>query len=410
MIQEEISGKLQITAFQLRITYFIQVSLVMLIANFCWQPIAMADKGLNIKLQKSLLFSRESSLISLEPIEKISYQLDSLPFTDLFREGIDYQFADRKSWHDLALIIQIEEDSKANLPKASVQAQDLLFPISDQTQSTRVTSPESPLEKNVKIPINTIQTAQANEKEAASNNYEDLAKQSQNPIASLISVPLQNNTNFGVGELDRTSNILNIQPVIPTPINDNWNLVNRTIIPIAYQPKLTSGSDDAFGFGDINYQGFFTPRTTGDFTWGVGPSLIIPTATDTVLGLGKWSLGASAVGLVTKDRIVAGGLISQVWSFAGDDDRSEVSLLTLQPFFNYNFEGGWYAVSAPILTANWNAEGEQWVIPIGGGFGRVFNIGKQPVNTSLQGYWNIVHPDNAADWTVRAQLTLLFPK
>ncbi|MFP3386432.1 hypothetical protein, partial [Tritonibacter sp. SIMBA_163] len=76
--------------------------------------------------------------------------------------------------------------------------------------------------------------------------------------------------------------------------------------------------------------------------------------------------------MVTKDRIVAGGLISQVWSFAGDDDRSEVSLLTLQPFFNYNFEGGWYAVSAPILTANWNAEGEQWVIPIGGGFGRVF--------------------------------------
>ena len=407
MIQEKI------TAFPSKILYVIQVSLAMLIASFCWQPLAMANQALNITLHKSLLLARESRLITLEPIEKTSDQFDSLPLTDPFGEGIDYQFADRESWHDLALVIQIEEDTETNLPKASVQAHDLLFPISDQTRSTRellMTSPEPPVEKKAEIPINRIQTAQADEKEAAFNNEENLAKQSQNPVSSLISVPFQNNTNFGVGEFDRTSNILNIQPVIPTPINDNWNLVNRTIIPIAYQPKLTSGSDDAFGFGDINYQGFFTPRTTGDFTWGVGPSLIIPTATDTVLGSGKWSLGASAVGLVTKDRIVAGALISQVWSFAGDDDRSEVSFLTLQPFFNYNFEGGWYAVSAPILTANWNAEGEQWVIPIGGGFGRVFNIGKQPVNTSLQGYWNIVHPDNAADWTVRAQLTLLFPK
>lgn len=270
-----------------------------------------------------------------------------------------------------------------------------------------IDSPEFPLEKNVEE----IQRAQADDGgTASSSNEEDLAKQSQNPVASLISVPFQNNTNFGVGKFDRTSNILNIQPVIPTPISENWNLVNRAIIPLAYQPELTLGSDDAFGLGDITYQGFFTPRTSGNFTWGVGPAFVIPTATDTVLGSEKWSLGPSAVGLVTKGPIVAGALISQVWSFAGDDDRADVSLLTLQPFFNYNFEGGWYLSSAPIITANWEASGEKWTLPIGGGGGRVFNIGNQPVNAAAQVFWNAVKPEGGADWTLRAQLNLLFPK
>jgi hypothetical protein len=237
----------------------------------------------------------------------------------------------------------------------------------------------------------------------------DLAKASQNPIASLISVPFQNNTNFGVGDFDRTSNILNVQPVIPTPLSDSLTLVNRTIIPISYQPELAAGVDSAFGLGDINYTGFFVPETTGNFTWGVGPTVLLPTATDTVLGTGKWSLGPAAVGLVTEGPIVAGGLVSQLWSFAGDSDRADVSLFTFQPFFNYNFEGGWYLSTSPIITANWNASGEQWTLPIGGGGGRVFNIGSQPVNLSAQAFWNAVKPEGAADWTLRVQFTLLFP-
>jgi hypothetical protein len=237
----------------------------------------------------------------------------------------------------------------------------------------------------------------------------DLAKASQNPIASLISVPFQNNTNFGVGDFDRTSNILNVQPVIPTPLSDSLTLVNRTIIPISYQPELAAGVDSAFGLGDINYTGFFVPETTGNFTWGVGPTVLLPTATDTVLGTGKWSLGPAAVGLVTEGPIVAGGLVSQLWSFAGDSDRADVSLFTFQPFFNYNFEGGWYLSTSPIITANWKASGEQWTLPIGGGGGRVFNIGSQPVNLSAQAFWNAVKPEGAADWTLRVQFTLLFP-
>lgn len=245
--------------------------------------------------------------------------------------------------------------------------------------------------------------------DGAASGQADLARASQNPIASLISVPFQNNTNFGVGEFDRTSNILNVQPVIPVPLSDSLTLVNRTIIPIAYQPELAAGLDSAFGLGDINYTGFFVPNTTGNFTWGVGPSIVLPTATDTVLGTGKWSIGPAAVGLVSQGPIVTGALVSQLWSFAGDSDREDISLLTVQPFFNYNFEGGWYATTSPIITAHWQADSDQWTVPLGGGMGRVFNIGSQPVNASLQAYWNAIKPEGAADWTVRAQLTLLFP-
>jgi len=245
--------------------------------------------------------------------------------------------------------------------------------------------------------------------DGAASGQADLARASQNPIASLISVPFQNNTNFGVGEFDRTSNILNVQPVIPVPLSDGLTLVNRTIIPIAYQPELAAGLDSAFGLGDINYTGFFVPNTPGNFTWGVGPSIVLPTATDTVLGTGQWSIGPAAVGLVSQGPIVAGALVSQLWSFAGDRDRADISLLTIQPFFNYNFAGGWYATTSPIITANWQADSDQWTVPLGGGGGRVFNIGSQPVNASLQAYWNAIKPEGAADWTVRAQLTLLFP-
>lgn len=245
---------------------------------------------------------------------------------------------------------------------------------------------------------------------AAAPSTEDLARQSQNPIANLISVPFQNNTNFGMGLYDRTGNILNIQPVIPTNISDDWILINRTIIPVAYQPELAPGVDSAFGLGDIFYQGFFSPKNSGSFTWGIGPAIMVPTATDEVLGTGQWSIGPAAVGLVTSGPIVAGALVNNVWSIAGDSDRPDVSLLTLQPFFNYNFSGGWYVNTSPIITANWMAEGEQWTIPIGGGFGRVFNIDRQPVNMSIGVYWNAVHPEGAADWTLRTQLTLLFPK
>jgi hypothetical protein len=239
----------------------------------------------------------------------------------------------------------------------------------------------------------------------------DLARQSQNPVANLISVPFQNNTNFGVGQFDRTSNVLNIQPVLPTPLSEDLLLINRVIVPLAYQPELAPGVGNTFGLGDILYQGFFSPTPTGNFSWGAGPAISFPTATDTVLGTGKWSVGPAAVGIWSIDNIVTGALINNIWSFAGDSDRPDVSFLTFQPFFNYNLDDGWFINTAPIITANWEASGgDVWTVPIGAGFGRVFAIGQQPINMSAAAYWNAIRPEGAAEWTLRLQMSLLFPR
>ena len=153
------------------------------------------------------------------------------------------------------------------------------------------------------------------------------------------------------------------------------------------------------------------PKTDSHITWGVGPTFVFPTATDSVLGQGKWSIGPAAVIVVTTEHLVFGAVANNVWSVAGDGNRANVSQLTFQPFINYNLDKGWHLVSSPILTANWEASGgDQWTVPFGGGFGRVFAIGKQRVNASLEAFWNVVKPNGGPDWTLRAQFQLLFPE
>ncbi len=234
----------------------------------------------------------------------------------------------------------------------------------------------------------------------------DLAKAAQNPIADLISLPFQNNTSFGVGPSDGVVNVLNIQPVIPVQLNEDWNLITRTIVPVVYQDELTPGTGSEFGLGDTTFTAFFSPRTSSGVTWGVGPVLLLPTSTDRRLGAGELGGGISGVVLTMQGPVVAGALANNVWAFDGS-----VNQFLLQPFVNYNFEEGWYAVSAPIIIADWEARSnERWTVPVGGGFGRVFNLGSQPVNASAQGYYNIEAPTVGADWTLRLQLQLLFPK
>ena len=246
---------------------------------------------------------------------------------------------------------------------------------------------------------------------AAEQNSQDLAKASQNPIANLISLPIQNNTNFGIGPDDETQNILNIQPVWPVSLNENWNLITRTILPVVSQPGvLTGGEGRVNGLGDTTFTGFFSPKDSGDITWGVGPVFLIPTATDDALGSDKWGAGPALVVLTMPGKWVIGSLFSNVWSFAGSGDQ-DVNLFTWQYFINYNLAGGWYLTSAPIITANWEAaSGEKWTVPFGAGFGKIFKIGKQSINGSAQAYYNVDKPTYGADWTLRLQLQFLFPK
>ncbi len=239
----------------------------------------------------------------------------------------------------------------------------------------------------------------------------ELAKKTQNPVSDLISVPIQNNFNFGVGPDDDLQYVLNIQPVYPMNLSENWNWIHRAIIPFIDQPELAPGFGDEFGLSDIQYQGFLSPAKPGKLIWGVGPVLSFPTAGDEALGTEKWSAGVGAVALTIKGPWVIGALVTNIWSFAGEDDRADVNQGLLQYFINYNFPGGFYFTSAPVITANWEADSDdRWTVPFGGGFGKILKIGKLPINTSLSAYYNVEHPDNGPEWSARLQFQFLFPK
>lgn len=238
---------------------------------------------------------------------------------------------------------------------------------------------------------------------------EDLAKQSQNPIADLVSLPFQSNTNFNTGPFNRTQEVLNIQPVVPLHINSDWNMISRTIVPVISQPDPISNSSTN-GIGDITQSLFLSPVHSDPLIWGVGPVFTIPSATDPILGQGKVLLGPTIVLLTTPGHWVIGVLANNQWSVGGDPLRSRVNAFLAQPFINYNLEHGWFLTTSPIITANWlAAPGQQWTVPLGGGFGRVFKLGDQPVNASIQGYYNAERPTGTSTWTLRTSFALLFP-
>jgi hypothetical protein len=253
--------------------------------------------------------------------------------------------------------------------------------------------------------------ALAVDRDACAQDQTDLARAAQNPVADMISLPLQNNINYGVGPGDDIQNVLNIQPVVPINFSANWNVITRIIAPVIYQPELAPGTGSEFGLGDINATLFLSPAKPGALIWGLGPVLSFPTATDEVLGTEKWSAGPSAVALTMNGPWVFGALANNLWSFAGEDDRRSVNQFLFQYFINYNLPQGWYLASGPIITADWEADsGNRWTIPFGGGVGKIFRIGKMPLNAQVQAFYNVEKPDNGPDWSLRLQLQFLFPK
>jgi opacity protein-like surface antigen len=239
---------------------------------------------------------------------------------------------------------------------------------------------------------------------------ESLAKQSQNPIADMVSVPFQSNTNFNIGPFNRTQEILNIQPVVPLHLTEDWTVISRTIIPLISQPDPLLNSNTN-GVGDITQSLFLSPAHPGELIWGVGPVFTVPSANDPILGTGKVLFGPTAVFLTTPGHWVLGVLLNNQWSVGGNPLRPPVNTFLAQPFVNYNMAHGWYLTTAPVITANWLAtSGQQWTVPIGGGFGRVFRVGDQPVNASISGYYNAIRPTASADWQLRVQVSLLYPE
>ena len=231
----------------------------------------------------------------------------------------------------------------------------------------------------------------------------------KNPFTDIISLPLQNNLNLGVGPDQQVQNIFNLQPVVPLSLGEDLFLVTRTILPVIAQPHPRD-SGTTWGLGDLNPTFFVVPHPRPELTWGVGPSVLLPTATDARLGTGKWSVGPAAMVLVNSGPWIYGGLMGQVWSIAGDSQRSAVSQFVAQPLIHYNLSRGWFLISSPAISANWNAAGEQWTLPLGGGVGRVFSLGSQSVSASAQFYWYTIKPANAPDYSLRVVFSLLFPR
>ena len=185
---------------------------------------------------------------------------------------------------------------------------------------------------------------------ASAQQGEDLRDAAQNPIADLISVPFQNNTNFDIGHTDNTQNVLNIQPVYPVKIGGGWSLINRAIVPLLSNPAVLPGQDRQNGLGDITYEGFFAPPTSeGGWIWGFGPAMVLRTATDERLGAGKWSLSPAVVGLKEAGPWTVGALATQVWSVAGDDNQPNVSAFTLQPIVSYRLDSK-QSSGAPLVA------------------------------------------------------------
>ena len=246
---------------------------------------------------------------------------------------------------------------------------------------------------------------------AAQESDSDLAKKLSNPVASLISVPFQFNYDRGFGPEDGNRETLNIQPVIPFSINENWNVISRTILPVIWQDDIAGASGHQFGIGDITQSFFFSPKQPGPggLIWGVGPVFLIPTATDELLGSGKWGAGPTAVLLKQDGPWTYGILANHIWSFAGQSDRADVSSTFLQPFLSYTTKDAWTFTLNTESTYDWEAN--QWSVPINLQASKLLKFGRQPVSLSAGvRYWADA-PDNGAEaWAFRVGMTFLFPK
>ena len=253
-----------------------------------------------------------------------------------------------------------------------------------------------------------------------SNADEDLAKQSQNPVGDLISVPFEFHHYDGIADDNASVNALFIKPVFPIGLG-KYNLINRAIIPVMSLDADTGGFDyggvtpsenldKETGLGNIQYTGFFSPAQPGKVIWGIGPVIEMPTHQND-LGSDLWSAGLSGVVLTMPGNWVVGGLVQNLWSVTDEDGEPDVNKFIFQYFITYTLANGWYLTSTPVITADWEKPSDnRWTVPVGGGAGRLVKFGDLPVDFKLQAFGYLDTPDGGADWNVQFAIKFLFPK
>jgi hypothetical protein len=253
-----------------------------------------------------------------------------------------------------------------------------------------------------------LMTASAGAQEAYPGQATELAKAAQNPVSGLLSVPFQFNFMTGGDLGDRTSYTLLLQPIIPMAIGSGWNVIARAIVP--YNSVPTSGVRHG-GFGDLQLQLYASPSATTEVTWGIGPMLSFPTATDDAARTGAWGVGPAAVAIRQHGAFVLGGMLTHLWTFSDyENDRPNISRLTFQPVLNYNFGRGWAVNFAPIMTGDWTAsDGHQLTIPLGLGFSRVTVVGRQPISLGAEYYRNIARARGVGMDHLKLHVSFLFP-
>ena len=244
---------------------------------------------------------------------------------------------------------------------------------------------------------------------AGEDDHADLAKQLSNPVASLVSVPLQFNWDTGIGPKDADRTTLNIQPVLPFSINDDWNLITRTILPVTYLESTAPGVESAFGLGDVVQSFFFSPKQpVGGWILGGGPVLLLPTATEDAFKSKQWGLGPTVVALRQQHGWTYGALANHIWGINDPDDRRQISATFLQPFLTFTTPA---AVTYSLNTeSSYDWKAEQWTVPINASVSKLTSIGNQKVSFQVGGRYYADAPRGGPEWGLRFGVTLLFPK
>lgn len=246
-----------------------------------------------------------------------------------------------------------------------------------------------------------------------SGDASDLAKALSNPVADLVSVPFQFNWEQGVGYQDATRTVLNVQPVVPFTLNDDWNLIGRWIMPFVSQPSLSPGLDSTFGLSDVLFSAFFSPRKSGGVIWGVGPAVSLPTTDDPTLGTDKWSAGPTVVLLKQSGPWTYGFLANQLWSFAdaSDADRPDVNKTFLQPFVAYARPSGvTFSVNSEATYDHEAADGDEWTFPLNVMVSKVTKFGPFPFQIAGGFGYFIDSPAIGPERKIRIAFTLILPR